>query len=113
MKKHVQINSKGVTQIKKRVLCDGGGHGCFESPASQVFTLHGVFTRHRRFEIDQEMVYNYKNATTYIEGRIPSNYAFLNLKCPWRHDKPMRKKTYGIFTGEKAKTSKLICRKPH
>ena len=93
MKKHVQINSKGVTQIKKRVLCDGGGHGCFESPASQVFTLRGVFTRHRRFEIDQEMVYNYKNATTYIEGRIPSNYAFLNLKCPWRHDKPMRKKT--------------------
>lgn len=68
-----------------------------------MFTLHEVFTRHRRFEIDQEIVYNYKNATTYIEGRISSNYAFLNLKCPWRHDKPVRKKTHENIHWRKSK----------
>ena len=74
-------------------------------------------TSHRRFETDQEIVYIqeivyeadqeivYEKATAYTEGRIPSNYAFLNSKCPWRHNKQMRKNTHENIHWRKPKTS--------
>lgn len=61
--------------------------------------------REKSFKTDRETVYNHKEVTTYTEGRIPSNYAFLNLKCPQGHNKQMRKEPPENFHRREPQTS--------